>query len=79
MDSSVSDPFSHVETLTSIDEIRDALAKIETEEGKVEGRLNELIGMEPELDKEMKKIQTAIPTIEALETSSRLKCLLMDD
>merc|ERR1719383_33105 len=72
MESSKSlEEFAHVESLTSLDEIRDALAKIEMEEGKVEGRLNELIGMEPELDKEMKKIQTAIPTIEALETSSR--------
>merc|ERR1719383_175652 len=72
MESSKSlEEFAHVESLTSLDEIQDALARIKGEEAKVEGKLNDLIGMEPELDKEMKKIQTAIPTIEALETSSR--------
>ena len=63
--------FAHVESLTSLDEIQDALARIKGEEAKVEGKLNDLMGMEPELEKEMKKIQTAIPTVEALETSSR--------
>ena len=63
--------FSHVDSLTSIQDIRDALAQIEAEERKTEDRLDALIQMEPELDKEMKKIQTAIPTVEALQHSSR--------
>lgn len=63
--------FSHVDSLTSIQDIRDALAQIEAEEKKTEDRLEALIQMEPELDKEMKKIQTAIPTVEALQHSSR--------
>ena len=70
--------FAHVETLTSIEDIRDELAKIKVEEDKLEGRLKEFVDMEPDLEKEMKKIQTAIPTVEALEHSSRLESKILD-
>ena len=64
-------PFSQVDSLTSIRDIRDALAQIEAAERKTEERLDALVQTEPELEKEMKKIQTAIPTVEALQHSSR--------
>ena len=64
--------FSHVDSLTSIRDIRDALSQIEAAEQKTEKQLYALVETEPELEKEMKKIQTAIPTVEALQCSSRL-------
>ena len=71
MESDDAQSFSHVDSLTSIEEIRDALARIQTAEAMTEKRLDSLVEMEPELEKEMKKIQTMIPTVESLEHSSR--------
>ena len=71
MESDDAQSFSHVDSLTSIEEIRDALARIQKAEAMTEKRLDSLVEMEPELEKEMKKIQTMIPTVESLEHSSR--------
>ena len=71
MESGDAQSFSHVDSLTSIEDIRDALTLIQKAEAKTEERLDSLVQTEPDLEKEMKKIQTMIPTVESLEHSSR--------
>lgn len=60
-----------IEHLTSLEDIQDALSRVRLAESEVETRLVDLVSTQPDLEKEMRKIQTKIPAIETLEHSSR--------